>query len=351
MRDDENLADLLPRTLRKANDEISRCSPRRSLHPGPGAGATCPGSRRTSRAGRCAGLHCTWSRKLTRHAGHADIVRESIDRATMYELMAAHEEWPETEFHQAVAAASDHAGKEQQSLPNLGSHRAVAASDRRKKSPQIHFDRNVRQHYFRGMEFSEPGVTPAVRSSAARSGQRPLAPRDTEYSACSARRTWSGSTRRSIGWACTIRGSSSALRGPRHRRASILRGLAVRLGPLDRVLHRHRVRRRPRPPNGWRRPCEPCTTPSRAPGPTAPCSTPTTLDWPCAGTLRHRGVGLWRPRIDDATLAPLRRCTKVDRLLRRVRPGGSRALAAPTCRPPRPRRHDRLKSLPASWAS
>lgn len=36
--------------------------------------------------------------ELTRHAGHADIIRESIDRATMYELMAAYEEWPETDF-------------------------------------------------------------------------------------------------------------------------------------------------------------------------------------------------------------------------------------------------------------
>jgi hypothetical protein len=35
---------------------------------------------------------------LTRHAGHADIIRESIDGATMYELMAALEEWPETDF-------------------------------------------------------------------------------------------------------------------------------------------------------------------------------------------------------------------------------------------------------------
>ncbi|MUL44736.1 DinB family protein [Mycobacterium sp. CBMA293] len=34
--------------------------------------------------------------ELSRHAGHADIIRESIDRATMYELLAAAEEWPET---------------------------------------------------------------------------------------------------------------------------------------------------------------------------------------------------------------------------------------------------------------
>ncbi|OBB57177.1 hypothetical protein A5757_21410 [Mycobacterium sp. 852013-51886_SCH5428379] len=36
--------------------------------------------------------------ELTRHAGHADIIRESIDGATMYELMAANEEWPESDF-------------------------------------------------------------------------------------------------------------------------------------------------------------------------------------------------------------------------------------------------------------
>ncbi|MGV0853211.1 DinB family protein [Mycolicibacterium phlei] len=36
--------------------------------------------------------------ELSRHAGHADIIRESLDGATMYELMAANEEWPETDF-------------------------------------------------------------------------------------------------------------------------------------------------------------------------------------------------------------------------------------------------------------
>ncbi|MGV0715775.1 DinB family protein [Mycolicibacterium sp. XJ662] len=36
--------------------------------------------------------------ELSRHAGHADIIRESVDGATMYELMAANEEWPETDF-------------------------------------------------------------------------------------------------------------------------------------------------------------------------------------------------------------------------------------------------------------
>lgn len=36
--------------------------------------------------------------EVARHAGHADIVRESIDGATMYELMAAVEGWPATEW-------------------------------------------------------------------------------------------------------------------------------------------------------------------------------------------------------------------------------------------------------------
>jgi hypothetical protein len=36
--------------------------------------------------------------ELGRHAGHADIVRESIDGATTYELMAAAEGWPATDW-------------------------------------------------------------------------------------------------------------------------------------------------------------------------------------------------------------------------------------------------------------
>jgi hypothetical protein len=36
--------------------------------------------------------------ETARHAGHADIVRESIDGATMYELMAGVEGWPESEW-------------------------------------------------------------------------------------------------------------------------------------------------------------------------------------------------------------------------------------------------------------
>ena len=36
--------------------------------------------------------------EIARHAGHADIVRETIDGATMYELMAGREGWPATDW-------------------------------------------------------------------------------------------------------------------------------------------------------------------------------------------------------------------------------------------------------------
>jgi hypothetical protein len=36
--------------------------------------------------------------EMSRHAGHADIIRESIDGATMYELMAGVEGWAETDW-------------------------------------------------------------------------------------------------------------------------------------------------------------------------------------------------------------------------------------------------------------
>ena len=44
--------------------------------------------------------------ETARHAGHADIVRESIDGATMYELMAGAEGWPETEWLKPWRAAT-----------------------------------------------------------------------------------------------------------------------------------------------------------------------------------------------------------------------------------------------------
>jgi hypothetical protein len=36
--------------------------------------------------------------ELARHAGHADLVREAVDGATMYELVAGREGWPATDW-------------------------------------------------------------------------------------------------------------------------------------------------------------------------------------------------------------------------------------------------------------
>lgn len=44
--------------------------------------------------------------ELARHAGHADIVRESIDGATLYPLLAAAEGWPATEWLQPWAPSA-----------------------------------------------------------------------------------------------------------------------------------------------------------------------------------------------------------------------------------------------------
>jgi hypothetical protein len=50
-----------------------------------------PGSPRTWRHGRCGGVLLHLIEETARHAGYADIIRESIDGATWYELMAAAE--------------------------------------------------------------------------------------------------------------------------------------------------------------------------------------------------------------------------------------------------------------------
>ena len=41
--------------------------------------------------------------ELARHAGQGDIISESIDGATLYELLAGLEDWPEADLGQALA--------------------------------------------------------------------------------------------------------------------------------------------------------------------------------------------------------------------------------------------------------
>jgi uncharacterized damage-inducible protein DinB len=45
--------------------------------------------------------------ETARHAGHADLIRETLDGAKMYELMAAVEGWPDTDWLQAWKPAHE----------------------------------------------------------------------------------------------------------------------------------------------------------------------------------------------------------------------------------------------------
>jgi hypothetical protein len=97
MREDETLDDLLD-DLRKTNAETLAVFAEKDLDTPVPVPAEVPWFPKDvgNWSVRWVALHLI--EELTRHAGHADIIRESIDRATMYELMAAREEWPETDF-------------------------------------------------------------------------------------------------------------------------------------------------------------------------------------------------------------------------------------------------------------
>ncbi|TRW81807.1 DinB family protein [Mycolicibacterium sp. 018/SC-01/001] len=97
MRDDETLAGLLD-NLRTVNGEVLAAFADKDLDtpvPVPHEVPWFPADVDFWTV-RWVALHLI--EELTRHAGHADIIRETTDGATMYELMAAHEEWPETDF-------------------------------------------------------------------------------------------------------------------------------------------------------------------------------------------------------------------------------------------------------------
>lgn len=97
MRDDETLNDLLD-GLRAVNADVLQAFAEKDLDtpvPVPHQVPWFP-SDVDFWTVRWVALHLV--EELTRHAGHADIIRETCDGATMYELMAAREEWPETDF-------------------------------------------------------------------------------------------------------------------------------------------------------------------------------------------------------------------------------------------------------------
>jgi uncharacterized damage-inducible protein DinB len=97
MRDDETLEQLLQR-LRAQNEETLRIFAEADLDtqvPVPHDVPWFPQDLDFWTV-RWVAMHLV--EELTRHAGHCDIIRESIDGATMYELMAGLEGWPETDW-------------------------------------------------------------------------------------------------------------------------------------------------------------------------------------------------------------------------------------------------------------
>lgn len=95
MRDDETLAEVLARFDRQAEEtlKVLRDADPDTPVPVPQDAPWFP--RDVSHwSVRWVALHLV--EELARHAGHGDIIREALDGATMYELVAGREGWPET---------------------------------------------------------------------------------------------------------------------------------------------------------------------------------------------------------------------------------------------------------------
>ena len=97
MRADETLEGLLQR-LRQQNDETLRVFAEADLDTPVPVPQDVPWFPKdvTHWSVRWVAMHLL--EELARHAGHADILRETIDGATMYELMAGAQGWPGTEW-------------------------------------------------------------------------------------------------------------------------------------------------------------------------------------------------------------------------------------------------------------
>jgi uncharacterized damage-inducible protein DinB len=97
MRDDETLAELLDK-LRAQNEDTLRIFAESDLDeqvPVPHDVPWFPQALDFWNV-RWVAMHLV--EELTRHAGHGDIIRESVDGATMYELMAGNLGWQETDW-------------------------------------------------------------------------------------------------------------------------------------------------------------------------------------------------------------------------------------------------------------
>jgi len=97
MREDETLADVLARFDHQAEETL-----RVLREADPGTPVPVPRDAPwfprdvENWSVRWVALHLV--EELARHAGHADIIREAVDGATMYELVAGREGWPETDW-------------------------------------------------------------------------------------------------------------------------------------------------------------------------------------------------------------------------------------------------------------
>jgi hypothetical protein len=97
LRDDETLADVLA-ALTAQNADTLRALDELDLDTAVPVPRNAPWFPRDVEAWSVRWVFHHISSELARHAGHADIIRESIDGATMYELIAGAEGWEETDW-------------------------------------------------------------------------------------------------------------------------------------------------------------------------------------------------------------------------------------------------------------
>jgi uncharacterized protein DUF664 len=97
MRDDETIAELLDR-LEAQNAETLRLIDSADLDAAVPVPRDAPWFPKDVDAWSVRWVLCHVIEELARHAGQGDIIRESIDGATLYELLAGVEGWPETDW-------------------------------------------------------------------------------------------------------------------------------------------------------------------------------------------------------------------------------------------------------------
>ncbi|AFM15701.1 Protein of unknown function (DUF664) [Mycolicibacterium chubuense NBB4] len=97
MRDDETLAGILAE-FDKQNAETLRLAETTDLGAAVPIPQGVPWFPQDASAWSVRWVFFHMIEELARHAGHGDIIRESIDGATLYELVAAREGWPETDW-------------------------------------------------------------------------------------------------------------------------------------------------------------------------------------------------------------------------------------------------------------